>query len=86
MVDDFDVVLQNGGSAYRAWARLSMGCASTVAAMLPQKQPMAAAQQPTAAASLDTSTVVRPLPFDVPPSQSLKIQYRYTLTIYSILK
>ena len=79
MVDDFDVVLQNGGSAYRAWARLSMGCASTVAAMLPQKQPMAAAQQPTAAASLDTSTVVR-------PSQSLKIQYRYTLTIYSILK
>ena len=60
MVDDFDVVLQNGGSAYRAWARLSMGCA------LPQKQPMAAAQQPTAAASLDTSTVVRPLMYPPP--------------------
>ena len=65
MVDDFDVVLQNGGSAYRAWARLSMGCASTVAAMLPQ-------QQPVAAASLDTSTVIRHLPFNIPPSQSLK--------------
>ena len=59
MVDDFDVVLQNGGSAYRAWARLSMGCASMVAAMLPQ-------QQPVAAASLDTSTVVRPLMYPPP--------------------